>query len=85
MNGKGPVVTWRATSILAAISRMLCEPRASLIILNRNTEAMDAAVSALVKTGHQVSFHCCEVAAEADGKSVAGAVVQTCGAVHTLV
>jgi NAD(P)-dependent dehydrogenase (short-subunit alcohol dehydrogenase family) len=85
MNGKVAVVTGGATGIGAATAQKLCDLGASVAILDRNAEAAEAAVNALVRTGHKASFHRCDVAVEADVKNAIGAVVQEHGALHVLV
>ena len=85
MQDKIAVVTGGATGIGAATAQKLCEQGASVAILDRNADAAETTVRALLKTGHTASFHRCDVAVEADVKNAMDAVVRQYKTLHVLV
>jgi len=76
LNDKVAVVTGGATGIGAATVRKLCELGAAVAILDRNVDAAQRTVDALLKAGHTASFHRCDVAVEADVKNAMDAIVR---------
>ena len=85
MKGKVAVVTGGATGIGAATTRKLCELGASVAILDRNAEAAETTVNALLKAGHTAKSYRCDIAEDADVKDSIHAVVQEYKALHVLV
>lgn len=84
-DGKVAVVTGGATGIGAATAEKLCKLGASVAILDRNADAAQATVHALVNEGHTASFQVCDVAAESDVRRAFDEVMQRYGALHVLV
>ncbi len=84
-DGKVAVVTGGATGIGAATAKKLCDLGASVAILDRNVEASQATVRVLKDAGHAVSFHACDVAAEAEMRIPIEHVAQRYGGLHVLV
>lgn len=85
MKGKVAVVTGGSTGIGAATAQTLCELGASVAILDRNAEAAEITIDALLKAGHKASFHRCDMTVEVDVKDAIGAVMQEHKALHVLV
>ena len=84
-DGKIAVVTGGATGIGAATAKKLCELGASVAILDRNADAAEATVRALIDAGHSASFHACDVSIEADMRSAMSEVTARYGALNILV
>ena len=85
MQDKIAVVTGGATGIGAATAQKLCELGTSVAILDRNADAAETTVHALMQAGHTASFHRCDIAVEVDVKNAMDAVVQRYKTVDVLV
>jgi NAD(P)-dependent dehydrogenase (short-subunit alcohol dehydrogenase family) len=84
-DGKVAIVTGGAMGIGAATARKLCELGAAVAILDRNAEAAQATVKALVTAGYAAGFHLCDVASETSVREAIDEAAQRFGAVHVLV
>lgn len=79
------LITGGAMGIGAASAKKFCELGASVAILDRDAEAGQATVHALLEAGHQATFHVCDVSSESSVRQAVNEAVQHYGAVHVLV
>jgi NAD(P)-dependent dehydrogenase (short-subunit alcohol dehydrogenase family) len=84
-DGKVAIVTGGGMGIGAAAAQKLCELGAAVAILDRNAEAAQETVNALVTAGYAASFHRCDVASESNVREAIDEAAQRHGAVHVLV
>jgi NAD(P)-dependent dehydrogenase (short-subunit alcohol dehydrogenase family) len=84
-DGKTAIVTGGAKGIGAATAQKFCELGASVAILDRDAEAAQATVDALLKAGHKASCFVCDVSSEVSVKKAIDAALQRHGALHVLV
>jgi NAD(P)-dependent dehydrogenase (short-subunit alcohol dehydrogenase family) len=84
-DGKTAIVTGGAMGIGAATAQVLCELGASVAILDRDEDAAQTTVDALMQAGRRVSFFLCDVSSEVSVKEAIDAAVQRYGALNVLV
>jgi NAD(P)-dependent dehydrogenase (short-subunit alcohol dehydrogenase family) len=82
---KVALITGGAIGIGGASAKKFCELGASVAILDRDAEAGQATVNALLKEGYTATFHICDVSSESSVRDAVNEAVQRHGAVHVLV